>query len=284
MKRTVATATEVPAKRAKKSQHPPALPAGFLTAHPAVFNTGLLHIIALDPILEPIISSSQFHQFPQRVVEDTPSPPSSGSVSSGVSSSGSVSHYKHLTKAIISQQIHPKAANAIEGRLTDHYGHYPSAQELSSTDDSLLRSLGLSARKTAYLRSVSEHFLEKDLGVFLEQQQGKTNEEIVERLVEIKGIGEWSAKMFLIFSLQRLDVFAEGDLGIKRGFSYFMETRKHLLEGIEEPIFVKSAKKRSWKTYSDHVMLGVAEKYAPYRSVLMLILWRMAALDTSSLS
>lgn len=254
MKRSFATATN--AKRIKLG-----LSDEYKKSHSDEFNQGLLFILESEPSLESVINSAPFEQFPIK---------------------SSSNHYEHLIKSIISQQIHPTAAKAIEGRLVEHFGHFPTPEEVLDEEDSNLRSVGLSVRKASYLKSVCDHFLNQDLDGYLKDDH--TNEEIIERLVEIKGIGEWSAKMFLIFSLQKLDVFAEGDLGIKRGFSYFMETRKHLLKDFNGTLFIKTNKKRNWKTYSDEAMINVSDRYKPYRSVLMLIFWRIAAMDTSSLS
>jgi DNA-3-methyladenine glycosylase II len=125
-------------------------------------------------------------------------------------------HYGALVRSIVGQQLSTKAARAIYTRLTDRYGgRTPTPQEVLADDpDELRAAAGLSRAKVTYLRSLAEHVLAGELE--LERLDDLPDEEVIAELVAVKGIGTWSAHMFLMFHLQRPDILAVGDLGIRR--------------------------------------------------------------------
>jgi DNA-3-methyladenine glycosylase II len=125
-------------------------------------------------------------------------------------------YYWELVDSIISQQLSVKAARTIEGRFQALFGEEfpePSAILLKSIEE--LRSVGLSNAKARYIRDLAQHIV--DGRVRFDQLDSQSNESIITELTGVKGIGEWTAHMFLIFCMARLDVLAPGDLGIRNG-------------------------------------------------------------------
>jgi DNA-3-methyladenine glycosylase II len=125
-------------------------------------------------------------------------------------------YYWELVDSIISQQLSVKAAQTIEGRFQALFGEefpQPSAILMKSIEE--LRSVGLSNAKANYVRDLAQHII--DGRVRFDQLDSQSNETIITELTSVKGIGEWTAHMFLIFCMARLDVLAPGDLGIRSG-------------------------------------------------------------------
>lgn len=123
--------------------------------------------------------------------------------------------YGALVRTIVGQQLSTKAARSIYTRLTAHFGgRAPTPQELSATEEEALRAAGLSRPKIRYLLYLADHVLSGalDLGAL----QTLPDEEVAARIVSVKGLGQWSADMFLMFHLGREDVLPVGDLGIRR--------------------------------------------------------------------
>jgi DNA-3-methyladenine glycosylase II len=124
-------------------------------------------------------------------------------------------HYGALVRAIVGQQLSTRAAQTIYGRLTAHFGGAaPSPVQILEAQTEVLRGLGLSAAKTSYLRSLAEHVTTG--AVDLAHLETLPDAEIVQQLTDVRGVGEWTAQMFLIFQLARPDVLAPGDLGIRK--------------------------------------------------------------------
>jgi len=162
-------------------------------------------------------------------------------------------HYGALVRSIVGQQLSTRSAQAIYGRLTDRFGgRTPTPVEVLEDDpDELRESVGLSHAKTAYLRSLAEHVLDGSLD--LEHVDRLPDEEVIAALTAVRGIGPWSADMFLIFRLGRPDVLPVGDLGIRRAFM--------LHYGLP-------------KLPSAAEMERIAEPWRPYRTLASLYLWR----------
>jgi DNA-3-methyladenine glycosylase II len=153
-------------------------------------------------------------------------------------------YYWELVDAIISQQLSIKAARSIEERFKALYpGALPSPDQILVTQDEKLRSCGLSRAKVAYVKSLAQHI--RDGNLELEKLNSLSNSEIAGELTTVKGIGEWTAHMFLIFAMARLDVLAAGDLGIKAGIQ--MLYGFPALPTPEE--ITKLAKQNNWHPY-----------------------------------
>jgi DNA-3-methyladenine glycosylase II len=123
--------------------------------------------------------------------------------------------YGSLVRAIAGQQLSVKAARTIYDRLCDLYGgRTPTPAELIATDPDELRAVGLSRAKAAYLRDLAEHVEDGELD--LERLPELSDDEVASQLIEIKGLGQWTIDMFLMFHLGRPDVLPVGDLGIRK--------------------------------------------------------------------
>ena len=152
--------------------------------------------------------------------------------------------YQALKKTIVGQQLSIASAAAIWGRFID--ADINDKQILNNEADNQLRGLGFSRQKISYLKSLAES------GLDFEQLETMENEEAINILTDIKGIGLWTAEIYCIFSLRRLDIFPAGDLALQ-------EAAKHLLALESRP--------------SEKEMRKVAESWVPYRSVCAIILW-----------
>jgi DNA-3-methyladenine glycosylase II len=162
-------------------------------------------------------------------------------------------HYGALVRTITGQQLSVLAARAIYGRLTDRFGgRTPTPQQILDDDPEALRAAaGLSRAKVSYLRSLAEHVLSGELE--LERLDALPDERVIEELVAVKGLGDWSAHMFLMFHLHRPDVLPVGDLGIRRA----IERAYGLGELPDAP-----------------TMEQIAEPWRPHRTLACRYLWR----------
>jgi len=127
--------------------------------------------------------------------------------------------YGSLVRSIAGQQLSVKAAAAIWNRLVARYdGRTPTPQEILDDDPEELRqAAGFSRAKVSYLRSLAEHVEAGDLD--LASLTSQSDDEVIARLTEVKGIGVWTAQMFLMFTLHRPDVFPEADLGVRNAIA-----------------------------------------------------------------
>jgi DNA-3-methyladenine glycosylase II len=164
------------------------------------------------------------------------------------------SHFEALVRAIVYQQLAGAAARAIHGRLIAALGGQVTPQRLLSLPDEALRSAGLSASKTASLRDLAAKIEDGTVVLDPAGLRAESDAEIVARLSTVRGIGKWTAEMFLMFQLRRLDVWPTGDLGVRKGFG--------LAWGIPTP------------TAKELEPLG--DPYRPYRSVVAWYCWRAA--------
>ncbi len=136
--------------------------------------------------------------------------------------------FERLSVSIINQQLSTASAAAIRERAFDVVGDDVTPTAVLAADEDALRDAGLSATKVDYLRNAAEAFRNRDLT--REGLADLSDEEVVSALTEIKGIGEWSAHMYLIFTLGREDVLPLGDLAVRRGFEelYGAESRSEM--------------------------------------------------------
>ena len=134
-------------------------------------------------------------------------------------------HFDALLRAIVYQQLSGKAASTILGRILALYGGaYPTADQLAATPEEQLRAAGLSRQKLSYLRDLARHV--QDGSLPLDRVDDLDDAEIIEALTAVKGIGRWSAQMFLMFRLGRPDVLPDADLGIRKGIQRAYRMRK----------------------------------------------------------
>lgn len=173
---------------------------------------------------------------------------------------GKKDYYNALAKSIIYQQLSGKAAGTIYSRVLNVCGNAAKLNPdvIIDTPDDVLRSAGLSAAKTRYIKALSESQL--DGGLLTRDPNDMTDHEISESLTKIKGIGQWTADMFLIFVLVRPDIFPLTDLGIKKGFTVFF--------GLND-------------LPDEKYMLKKSSKWKPYRSIASWYLWEIVDNDFS---
>jgi DNA-3-methyladenine glycosylase II len=127
-------------------------------------------------------------------------------------------HFATLVRAITYQQLAGNAARAIHGRLTAALGSEVLPERLLALPDEALRGAGLSRAKIASLRDLSAKVLDGTVVLEPRKLARQSDAEIVARLTSVRGIGQWTAEIFLMFQLRRLDVWPTGDLGVRRGY------------------------------------------------------------------
>jgi DNA-3-methyladenine glycosylase II len=167
-------------------------------------------------------------------------------------------HYELLLGSIIGQQLSVYAAASIQKRFFDLFKNKPLPEMILQTDDTVLRSVGLSNSKVKYVKDLSQKIISGKLK--LKGISKKSDDEIIEELTKVKGIGAWTSHMFLIFTLGRLNVLPVGDLGIRKSIM----VNYHLKKMPDDKTILRIAKKNKWH---------------PYCSVASLYLWR--SLDTN---
>jgi DNA-3-methyladenine glycosylase II len=165
-------------------------------------------------------------------------------------------HFAALARSILYQQLAGAAAAAIHGRLIEALGGEVTPQRLLSLPTSTLRAVGLSGNKTASLQDLAAKVLDGTVVLDPAGLRAESDAEVIARLSAVRGIGKWTAEMFLMFQLRRLDVWPTGDLGVRKGFG--------LAWGIPTP------------TAKELEPLG--DPYRPYRSVVTWYCWRAAEL------
>lgn len=163
-----------------------------------------------------------------------------------------------LIHAIISQQLSTRAAATIEGRFRALYGGVPTPSQVAATTDAPLRAVGLSGQKVRYLRDLCRRV--EDGSLPLTRLGVMSDDEVVAVLTEVKGIGRWTAEMFLMFRLHRPDVLPVDDLGIVKAVQRAYGLRK---------------------TPTPERLTRLGESWRPYRSVACWYLW--ASLDNTTL-
>jgi DNA-3-methyladenine glycosylase II len=162
-----------------------------------------------------------------------------------------------LARAIVYQQLAGAAASAIHARFAALYGGRPTPAAVAATPDTVLRAAGLSANKAASIRDLADKALDGTVRLGGWARLG--DDEIVERLVAVRGIGPWTAQMFLIFQLNRPDVWPTGDLGVRAGFA-----RIQGLGGLPSPAALAHG----------------GDRYRPFRTVAAWYCWRAMDLRT----
>jgi DNA-3-methyladenine glycosylase II len=160
-------------------------------------------------------------------------------------------------RSIVYQQLSGRVAAVILARLVKAAGGVLTPEKILKMRPARMRALGLSAAKTAYIRDLARHT--RDGSVVFDRLDALSDAEVIEALTQVKGIGVWTAHMFLMFALRRPDVLPTGDLGIQ------MAIRKHY---------------RNRKLPKPLQMEKLAKSWAPYRSVACWYLWRSMDIKT----
>ncbi len=163
--------------------------------------------------------------------------------------------YGALLRAIVGQQLSTKAARTIYLRVVDLFGGTtPTPEQLLEASEEDLRGCGLSGRKVEYIRDLAAHVISGELELDRLRELG--DEEVIEEIVAVRGLGQWTAEMFLLFHLRRPDVLSGGDLGIRKAIQI-----EYGLEQMPSPTRV----------------LEIGEPWRPHRSLASLYLWESLA-------
>jgi DNA-3-methyladenine glycosylase II len=165
-------------------------------------------------------------------------------------------NFAALVRAIVYQQLAGRAAAAIHGRLIDALDGDVRAEPLIALSDETLRAVGLSRNKMASLRDLAAKVLDETVVLSTRGLAAESDDEIVARLSKVRGIGPWTAEMFLLFQLHRLDVWPVGDLGVRRGY------------GLAWQVPTPTARE----------LQPLGDRFRPYRSVAAWYCWRAAEL------
>ena len=195
--------------------------------------SSIQHLKRVDPILAALID---------RVGDCTLEPRREGT------------HFDALLRAIVYQQLSGKAAATIHGRVVDLFGgRAPAPKDLIAIPDETLRGAGLSRQKLSYIKDLAAKVDRGDVPLDESEVDRLSDDEIIERLVQVKGIGRWTVHMFLIFRLGRPDVLPELDLGVQNAIRRAYKLRKQ-----PKPVDVRR----------------IGAKWSPYASVASWYLWR----------
>ncbi|OJK02517.1 hypothetical protein ASPACDRAFT_1897763 [Aspergillus aculeatus ATCC 16872] len=225
----------------------------------------IAHLIATDPRLEPIIKAHPCPLFtPEGLAEE-------------------IDPFRSLVQSIIGQQVSGAAAKSIRDKFvalfttTGENGtdadRFPTPEDIIKMDIETLRAAGLSQRKAEYILGLSQKFADGELSARM--LLNATDEELVQKLTAVRGLGLWSVEMFACFALKRIDVFSTGDLGVQRGCAVFTGKDVSKLKG-------KGGGKFKYMAEKD--MLELAAKYAPYRSLFMWYMWRVTDVNLAVMS
>ena len=195
-------------------------------------NKAIMYLITVDKRIKPLVKSYHLEQLDSEK-----------------------SYLKSLVRSIIFQQLSGRAAKTIFDRFMALFLEEKklNANEILSLDSALMRSVGISSSKVNYIKNIAKSFVEKSIDY--PNFSKLTDDQIIESLVSIKGVGRWTAQMFLIFTLKRPDVFPEGDLGVRKGFQLFYN-----LEDLP----------------SSELILKRSEVWSPYRSFMARYFWKVS--------
>jgi DNA-3-methyladenine glycosylase II len=173
-----------------------------------------------------------------------------------ISRRGTASHFAALVEAIVYQQLAGAAAKAIHGRLVAALSEDVEPEALLSLSDETLRAVGLSANKARSLRDLATKVLDGTVVLSPRGLSRRSDEEVIASLSTVRGIGPWTAQMFLMFQLRRLDVWPVGDFGVRQGYAL------------------------AWKipTPSARELEPLGERYRPFRTVVAWYCWRAVEL------
>ncbi|PSR97651.1 HhH-GPD superfamily base excision DNA repair protein [Coniella lustricola] len=227
------------------------------------------HLTTVEPRLKPLIDAHHCRVFsPEGLAEK-------------------IDPFEAIASGIISQQVSGAAAKAIKTRfvaLFDPAGaadattttasrKFPTPSQVAVSSIETLRGAGLSQRKAEYIQGLAEKFHSGDLTAKL--LADASYEEVLEKLIAVRGLGQWSVEMFACFGLKRMDVFSTGDLGVQRGMAAFA--------GRDVSKLKAKGGGNKWKYMSEKEMLEMAAPFSPYRSVFMWYMWRVEETDISTL-
>jgi len=183
--------------------------------------------------------------------------------------------FHSLAEAIVYQQLNGKAAVTIFKRFTDLAGDPLTPEGILKLTPEQMRSVGLSGQKTSYLRDMSERAHRGELDFSRIGQM--SDDEVIEHLTQVKGIGGWTAHMFLMFTLRRPDILPTGDFGIRMAmYKHYLDKARKNSPGKPQ----KKARKKKIILPKPEQMETIAKAWVPYRSIACWYLWRSLDVKT----
>ncbi|KAK7924802.1 DNA-3-methyladenine glycosylase [Apiospora marii] len=241
-----------------------------------ILDEACAHLIKVDPRMKPLIEANHCRVFsPEGLAEK-------------------IDPFESLCSGIISQQVSGAAAKAIKQRFVDLFAdtassppsdpstqsataatgrrRFPHPSQVAATKIETLRTAGLSQRKAEYVQGLAEKFAAGELSA--QMLADAPYEEVLAKLMAVRGLGRWSVEMFACFALKRMDVFSLGDLGVQRGMAAFVG---------RDIAKLKASKAGKWKYMSEKEMEEIAARFTPYRSVFMWYMWRVEETDVSTM-
>ncbi|CAK9439661.1 uncharacterized protein LODBEIA_P37610 [Lodderomyces beijingensis] len=270
-----------------------ALPQEFIDFHTPAFVDGIKYCIEKDPTLYPVATRQNFEGFGSKDFDEKLQKADDNRIHF---------YWYSLIRSVIAQQVSGAAAKSIENKFKNLFGEneVPTAEKTLRMSSEDLKSAGISGPKVKYVEHISQVFSDpKSTLCDLDFYQNANVEEIYEEVCKLKGIGIWSAKMFALFTLEEMDVFAEDDLGVARGMAKYLEQRPQILQQVKDAakgddakqarlkkrskFFNKESSKRTWTPIHDVYVLDVAEQFKPYRTAFMILLWRLSSTNVEAL-
>ena len=183
--------------------------------------------------------------------------------------------FRSLTSGIMGQQVSGAAAKSIKNKFIALFNDegvdvplFPKPAQVAVTDIPRLRLAGLSERKAEYIQGLAQKFASGELSA--DMLMSSSDEEVMEKLIAVRGLGKWSVEMFACFGLKRMDILSTGDLGVQRGMAAFFgkDVKK-----------LKAKGGGKWKYMSEQDMLDKSAPFSPYRSLFMWYMWRVEDVD-----
>ena len=215
------------------------------------------HLVNVDPNMKPLVEKHHCAIFSAKGLAEEIDP------------------FRSLTSGIMGQQVSGAAAKAIKNKFIGLFNEgnegtpvFPTPTQVAATDITRLRLAGLSQRKAEYIQGLAEKFRDGELST--DMLMNASDDEVMEKLIAVRGLGKWSVEMFACFGLKRMDILSTGDLGVQRGMAAFFgkDVKK-----------LKAKGGGKWKYMSEQDMLDKSEPYAPYRSLFMWYMWRVEEVD-----
>lgn len=221
------------------------------TTNKCLLDEACAHLIKADERLRPVIEKHHCRIFsPEGLAEK-------------------IDPFRSLASGIMAQQVSGAAAKSIKNKFVGLFPPescptgFPPPALVAATSLPRLREAGLSQRKAEYIQGLAAKFDSGELTVAM--LMNGSDEEVMEKLVAVRGLGRWSVEMFMCFGLKRLDVFSTGDLGVQRGMAAF----------VGRDVAKLKNKGGKWKYMSEKDMVEMSERFSPYRSLFMWYMWRV---------
>ncbi|KAI9785675.1 MAG: 3-methyladenine DNA glycosylase [Geoglossum umbratile] len=225
------------------------------------------HLVNVDPTLKHVIDKHHCRIFSSEGLAEEIDP------------------FVTLSSSIISQQVSGQAARSIKRKFIllfnsdlaadsdeDLSKYFPTPSQVAACDLATLRTAGLSGRKAEYIQGLAQKFASGELST--EMLIKASDEEVMEKLIAVRGLGRWSVEMFSCFGLKRMDIFSTGDLGVQRGMATYVG---------KDVSKMKAKGGGKWKYMPEKDMLEISAKFAPYRSLFMWYMWRIENVDVEAM-